>query len=141
MVKKSVNIIIAVLILFVSSGVTLNLHYCKSELQKIALFTKPKSCHEAIKSCCGSKQQKACHRDDHDGNCCKNESQFVKYDQQYTVQQEANKMDTKLPLVAIVAVLVLNPWSTIESNSVDYLNYKPPLIEKDFSVLYQSFLC
>ena len=142
MFKKTLHITLAFLTLAVSSGITLNLHYCQGHLEKIALFSTPKSCHEPIKSCCASKQQKACHKgDNHDDNCCKNKSEFVKFDEQYTVKHEDANMDTRLPLVAVITVLVLNPLSTVESNSVDYLNYKPPLIERDISILFQSFLC
>lgn len=141
MFKKSLNITLAFLILAVSSGVTFNLHYCQNQLEKIALFSVPENCCALTKSCCAGKEEMACHKgDDHDDNCCDDKSEFVKFDEQYTVKQEA-KLDTKLPLVAAVTILVLNPSLITASSSVDYLNYKPPLIERDIPVHFQSFLC
>ncbi|GIV33746.1 MAG: hypothetical protein KatS3mg031_1281 [Chitinophagales bacterium] len=139
MFTRIINIPLAVLILLLSAGVSIDLHYCKNELRKISLFSSAGSCHDNFKSCCASRQQKTCHREDHDDNCCKNETRFVKYDQQYTVEQVA-QVGVKLP-VAACGSLALFDIRDISENSTEYLNYKPPLIPEDIPVLLQTFLC
>ena len=89
MAQKATSILLAILILAVSMGLTINKHYCQNELKATAVFTTPPSCHtmpstscqlkkaKSAKSCCSKANNllvtntATCAKD-----CCHNESEY-----------------------------------------------------------------
>jgi len=79
--------------------------------------------------------------DEEKKGCCKDETEFVKSDEEQLVQ--LSKLETKTyPILLSVLLTTLNlEWPSTDKLSIDYLNYKPPLIVCDLSVQLQTFLC
>ena len=64
--KKFTSILISVLYLFITTGFTLNMHYCSGELESISIFSRQNNC------CCGGGEM--------ENNCCNNKQFFLQFD-------------------------------------------------------------
>ncbi len=78
--------------LLVSSGVVLNLHFCKGKIVDIAAFSD-------VKSCCAKK--KSCGKEDMPGKCCHDETVVIQFDQ-WQVQGSSITLDLQGVFVADV---------------------------------------
>jgi len=72
-------------------------------------------------------------------NCCHTDREFFQLDDDFSV---APVQTLSLSSASIISVLVYHLSLDFEENSalVAYLNYKPPIPDKDIPVLIQSFL-
>ncbi|SOE22903.1 hypothetical protein SAMN06298216_3304 [Spirosomataceae bacterium TFI 002] len=131
---------LAMLILMVSTGFTIDIHFCQNQIKGISFSGKAKTCHEIKKSA-------ACHKNSDDksykkkkDNCCHNENISVEKSEFDAVSLEVSS----LPYFE----LAFQPVSTntfVFNNSIGFqtsvfVPYKPPLPDKDVLVLYQTFL-
>ena len=136
------NIILALLIFFSSTGFTVNSHYCQNELKGVNVFLHPKTCHEKqSKASCHKEAQTSCELEKACKNgCCTNTSDYVKLDQ----DQQFNGFEFKAfdDPVVIAALWLLSGFNFADDIkvSIEYLNYKPPLLDFDFPAVLQSFL-
>ena len=84
MLKKATHIILALLILGTSMGLTINKHYCQNQLKGMSIFFEPPNCHDlqASKTKGCKHHQKATklickHSQKNDAKgCCNNESEY-----------------------------------------------------------------
>ncbi|MEZ4991266.1 MAG: hypothetical protein R2824_12670 [Saprospiraceae bacterium] len=143
MLQRLSHIILAILVFIGTSGLVINKHYCQNELKSIAVFHKAESCHS-------KKDMAACpmhaKKDQEQGenerkDCCNDHSEIVKIDQ----EQSFPSLDLHLSSPPVVQppfppTLVLSIQMS-DRHSLDYLNYKPPLIICDIPVMLQSLLC
>lgn len=137
------------LLMFVSSvGWSIDMHYCQGQLKTFNLLGEAKSCHQMaleVKSSHCKKKLMACHMkngmDMHDEkDCCNNETVILdNLDNIYAYSSfhEMNKVDFIFFHSFFSAFFTAEE---IPSVAVDYLNYRPPLPEKDISILFQTFL-
>jgi len=124
------NVFFAALILLSTTGVTLHKHYCMGSVKDVTVFENFRSCMAAM----GFEEDEACPT-----GCCKDVSQELKVDNlAKTVFNFDSTPDWSLiPLVFYELFEVSH--SDLNSLSA-YLNYKPPLIDRDIQVMVQSFL-
>jgi len=146
---RIIALIMALMVLISSTGLSFDMHYCQGNLQNINLFGEAMSCHEKAKKVESShckKKQTACHKNTDptktcdENNCCQNEKLTVEnIDHQFTSEEsEAISKIELITLIAFTQSFLLN--NNICPNNPDYLNFKPPLILKDFQVVNQTFL-
>ena len=115
--------VLAFLMFFTSGGFVLGKHHCKME-QKSMVDTTTLSCAEM-----GCKK-----------GCCSTDYQYFKLDQDQqnnTLDFESNKELVQF-VTAYVAVFLTNDF--VKKDTPSYSNYRPPLIQKDIPVLFESFL-
>lgn len=112
-----------VLILLMSTwGVAINKHYCGNRLASIGIY------HDA--GCpCGD-------MGDEDG-CCHNETEVYQFDEDYS--QPVLNLDMETFVVGVIATNYMEILNISSYTTTDYLNYKPPLLLRDISILVQCF--
>ncbi len=132
------------LMFFTSTGFSVDIHYCQGKLKSISLLGEAQSCFEkAQKSPC-KKHATTCHahidKESHKG-CCDNETFFIQLDADYPLGQ-INTLTWEQVTSAFSFL-----WSFIFSfhdrdyhTIIPHQNYKPPLLDLDIPVLFQSFL-
>ena len=140
MIKKSLHIILAFLLLISTSGFSISTHFCQNQLQDLQLFCQAKTCGElqAQKESChktSSKQPKACKK-----GCCESKSDFYQLDlDQQTTSTEPKPLNIKVLTALLFSALNIESPSA-DKKSTDYFNYKPPLIVCDYTAELQTFL-
>lgn len=145
------SITMAFLLFITTSGLTMDMHFCGDQLKRVNVFGKAKTCAEVAilqKNCCAKK--KSCHskskitscgtNGDHKG-CCNNSAIDLDLDTDLVITSNDifQSVDLQFLIAFSKAYLLLEDNSTKEMKA--YLNYKPPLIERDILVLIQTFLC
>ncbi|MEM6522329.1 MAG: hypothetical protein AAF693_01000 [Bacteroidota bacterium] len=118
---------LALMLLMATTGVTINKHYCMGRLKSVSVFHEAKSCladHGRVcpKNCCEYEQEE-----------CKVED-LNKVNHNYNFSQDVHLISTA------EFVVILDGLYAPNSDKPDYLNYKPPLIERNIPVQVQSFL-
>ena len=134
-----------------SVGFSADFHFCQGEFKNFALFKKAKSCHELaeMKASCHMKsdEQKSCHaakvrcNNEEEDGCCNNNTKLVQLDTDYAFGSVLidNSSQTDIDIKAIG--FKITDRSSIVYSKNKFLNYKPPLIIVEKTILYQSFLC
>ena len=122
--KSIFSIFLASLVLVSTSGVGITKHYCGKRLASIS-FLGDGGCS------CGAMEDAA--------NCGHTERSFFQVDDDFSV---APVQSLSISTVSIITVFVYQlSFDFLESDrQVAYLNYKPPIPDKDIPVLVQSFL-
>lgn len=123
--KQIISVFIALLVLLTTVGFTINQHYCGGKLAGTSVYT-------AAQCGCGDSKM--------DDDCCQNESEFYQFVEDYmpSVADQKENLDA---VTASIKYVVLNElYNAFDSQSSNYLYYKPPLLERDIPVLTQSFL-
>ncbi len=146
---RFVALFMASLMLLTSVGFTLDMHYCQDQLRSTSLFGKADSCYEMaginpVEKCSFNQMKE----EQHEGqsinkkDCCHNKTLHFQSDQ----NQEAKAIvdfeiasQTQQFIAAYIAVFH-TPSILIQSNQPSFADYSPPIISKDYSVLFQSFL-
>lgn len=135
----------ALLIFLTSSGLSLDVHFCQGNFKRANIFGKAKTCEE-VKDClikCG-KQVKSCHsetacsEDTNHNGCCKNESfEFdLDLDAFEIITGESDKIQKQL----LADITYTSEPSLIDRKKVFQSRlYRPPPLEKDYTVLFQIF--
>lgn len=142
------SLMMALLMLLSSTGFSMDLHFCQGQLKSFSFWGEAASCHTlATKSHC-HKKMKTCHvalaqNNDVKGckkDCCSNTTIEMEHSDELQTSQKLEITPTQFQfLSAFVQVYVLR---NTERNKaiIPYLNYVPPLLNKDIPVLIQSFL-
>ena len=127
--------LIAVLMFTISLGFGVNTHYCNGELDSISILGQANACEM---KCCDDlthNQEPSFSQT----SCCSNLS-FLTKSHLYNDHKEIVGPAEHLQLIPFV-VLDFNPvFDGFESFNSRILKYRPPLIEEDISVLYETFL-
>ena len=135
---------LSLMVILASAGIMVSKHYCQGELKNIALFVKAKQCHDISthktkthchpgKNTCQKSEKKK------EKKCCENKTVFLETDD-FISTMTSPKINPEFQLIAITFVLYNDLLFSTEKMAVKFLNYKPPLIERDIPVLVQSFL-
>lgn len=140
MLKKSLHIILAFLLLISTSGFSISTHFCQNQLQDLQFFCQAKTCGElqAEKESCHkttNEEPKSCKK-----GCCESKSDFYQLDLD---QQTATTTFKPLNIKALTIILftLLNiELPSVDKKSTEYFNYKPPLIVCDYTAELQTFL-
>ncbi|MGB1039980.1 MAG: HYC_CC_PP family protein [Flavobacteriales bacterium] len=123
-VKSAFSIFLATLVLVATSGVGITKHICGNRIASVSV-TGDAGC--------------TCGEMDDASNCCHSERQFFQLDDDFSV---APVQSLNLSAATILAVVAYNLSFDllVEEGETEYLNYKPPIPDKDIPVLIQSFL-
>lgn len=129
----------ACLMLFVSSGFSLDVHYCDGQVKRANLVGKAKTCAE-VEACmlkCGMPAM-SCSKEA--SGCCDNQSFAIDFDFD---SGEVTSAYLSPDLQKVVLAFVASSFLPLEIAKVDheYTSYVPPPLIEDKRVLYQSFLC
>ncbi len=125
--KNIANIALALLILASTTGVTLHKHYCMGHVKNIALMHEAVSCQNEVEM-------------NMPDDCCKDTIEEFQVEE---LNKTAFNFDISPDLYLISALsyyLIDLDLESSLSTQTAFLNYKPPLIERDIPVTIQSFL-
>jgi hypothetical protein len=146
MIYKSIHFILATAIYFSSIGYTLNSHYCKDELINTAIFFKAEPCHKSIVDFDKlgidiSKLQPCCIKalqEEHKSKCCEDVTEYSKVDIENSCIDYAfeSNVDIAKYLPLHTHTFILSSHKNIGFNPF----YKPPNLNRNFSILFQVFL-
>ncbi len=140
------SLTMALLLLLSSTGFSIDVHYCQDQLMGISFMGKAKSCHDHDSTSLCHHAKKTCHdKIDKEDNsekdkCCHNESIVIKKSETdatspLLASTEAIHLDF---VTAFVAVYFFN--YKLDTYFQTFEQYKPPLPDRDFLLLYQFFL-
>lgn len=149
MFKKAIHILLALLILGTSMGLTINKHYCQNQLKGIAVFFQPPNCHDLqsskTKGC--KHHQKAAkptckhvQKGDTKG-CCNNESEYLHLEENLISPSISQDIAPDFEWAAILYFPFNYTYISFNHTNVKYQHYSPPLLCRDITLLVQSFLC
>lgn len=155
MVQQAVHILLALMVLLSTTGITISKHFCKTQLRGIAVFVEAQNCHEAKSACCvsdlpstklsccsSSKQGTQLCNTDGSNNCCHNEINYVKNKELLLIQSDIQEsIDFEEVVVAILSNIhhfLLEPNSSLSHH---HSNAPPLSLHRNTRILMQSFLC
>lgn len=123
--------LLAIIVLFSTLSFTVDSHYCGGRLVDVAVFSEVSGCgmemeNEMSDEVSFSKK-----------SCCKNETSIVEGN---SIDQQVLK-NLKLQQISFVTAFVVSHNNLFLDNtqtSSRYL-YKPPIIHKDITVLFENF--
>lgn len=142
----------ALLMMVSSTGISMDMHFCQDVLKSVRLIGEAPNCHEQAAKipACHRKMAKAqapsCHQPikdkdaDCEKDCCSHKVIHAQLDTE--ILKSDSRIEIDLPAFSD---LVLFAYALIYDQTADqaqhhYLDYKPPQLEEDFSVLFQAFL-
>jgi len=132
--QKVISIVLTILMLASSTGVTYAKHFC-GDFEVISTITLG----EKNLSCGMKMDAKGCDNEiQEDHHCCKNKYENVATDDNYSLS--LIDVQINVPFISsFVSVFVFQQLSDTSQALLFYANYKPPPIGKDIPVLYQVF--
>ncbi|MEM6800340.1 MAG: hypothetical protein AAF696_02990 [Bacteroidota bacterium] len=140
MIRKFLHILLASMVLLSSTGLITHFHYCQNELKEFSFFVEADPCPmEMAKVSCPFHQGME-HEVPVDKDCCEDETHYLKME----VVEEAQEFQADIQQDFQSADFIPQNELAIyeaEIRQAHYLNYKPPLIFRDFQSQFQSFLC
>jgi hypothetical protein len=145
---------------FTSLGFSLDMHYCQDEIQSISIIGKAKSCdkladhlcdragtsnHGTVESKSSDDKAGSCHSEmtgkECDKDCCQNRTLQVDNLEEESLSTPIPSFDLNQIQFVLAFVGSFYNFSFFQENStLKYFTYKPPLIERDIQLLFQSFL-
>lgn len=135
------------LMFLTSPGFAIDKHFCQGELKDIRLFGKAKSCHEAEqaehKPACPfhpKLQENSATSTLDEKDCCTNQATYVVSGEKTSELASTKSAAHSVTLLYAILPVDKTPLPEISYSSLHYLNYKPPLLNRDIPVLVQSFL-
>jgi hypothetical protein len=143
---RIIALLLAFLVFFSSAGIAMDIHYCQGEFKSISFIGKAKSCHEIAqqKASCPhhqKQQEKSCSAAN-EKDCCDNEVLYFQSDQDQQIAA-ADLMLTKTEQQFILAcsfLLFADRYCFDADQRVPVPEYSPPIIPRDISVLFETFL-
>ena len=121
MFKKALHIIISLLLLLATAGISISSHYCGDKLRYVSVMSTPDNCCD-------------------DASCCHNETHFYQMDIDYTILSTEIKFLTDYQIINTpqftesIPVVDDNTLLTAYSD----LTHHPPV--RSYLALIQSFL-
>ena len=132
--QKVISIVLTILMLASSTGVTYAKHFCGDfeVLSTLTFGKKNLTCSMAMESDdCDDSDSKSY-------QCCKNKYENVETDDNYSLS--LFDLQINVPFIAsFVPIFIFKQFCDTSEALLLYANYKPPPIGKDLSVLYQVF--
>lgn len=133
--KKIISIVLALLLLGSTSGLTYAQHYCGSYkmLEEITIGQKYLSCGMALEDD-GCEDDK---KEEH--SCCDNNYIAISTDDAFA--KASFDIDFKVQFLAtFVEVFVLQKHINTKQQETHFKDYSPPPIIEDLPILYETFL-
>jgi hypothetical protein len=136
---RFIALCMAALVFLSTAGITVDFHYCKGELKSFSFFGKAKPCHEPSLKQCPFHKKMMVKSNDKKG-CCENKTVHFQSDSEQKVQAYNFNLEQTLQKLITPFGIVYSPEISFEKEISSFVRYKPPLIPRDISVLFQSFL-
>jgi hypothetical protein len=131
--------ILAALVLMSSISHSVSFHLCGGEVQSMAIFGHAQPCEEHTRGCdhdsATSNHESVGHK-----ACCEDATVVVdseKYSTKVSETVTVKSLSDALPMI-VGPVENLKPFVALAH--VRFFNYRPPLIERDITILVQTFL-
>ena len=132
--KSIISILLAIVFFISSTGFTMVSHICGGKIHKQSINFVA----EDLKCGMENSEEKPCEDNTIKDDCCRNEFQNFKITDEFQTSTYDVKLNVQFFVAFVSSYIKL---FTIENNNYSkYLNYHPPLPDKDISVLIQSFL-
>lgn len=134
LIAKILHITLGFFLLFGSTGFTVKKHFCQQELESISFLP--------TNSCCKSKSHSACKKaiSGCEKDCCKSELAYFHSDQ---VQEIQEVEILSLKKRSLVLSSIFCTWNSLVAENFQlhrsYLTYKPPIVQRNLSTLFQVF--
>lgn len=140
MAAKFLHIILALSVLFSTTGFTLSKHFCQKELQDVSLFAKAENCqHAKTPPCQSASHHCGSHSGEDDDGCCHNTAKYYKLDQEKQAQSLEFK-PLKAPVLLAAVLVIFNIELPVDKTQfLTYQTYKPPIVCDDFQSMLQTF--
>ena len=136
---------LALLMVFYSIGISIDLHFCQGNFKTFSLLGKAKSCHEissAPKGCQHHQkmviQKAACEQQNM--GCCENKTLEFQSDESIYLQSHSFDFHQEIRFLFVEAYTHFPQGKFEENDFSPFAQYKPPLIDKDIPIFVQSFL-
>ena len=133
--SKLISILLSVLLLISSTGITYAQHYCGEfeMLSKVTLGEEHLSCDMVMEAL-------ACEENDSENHhCCNNQYTSVITDDNFA-KANFNVDFHQAFVLSLVSVFVLQQLVEHQTSLDNYTLYYPPPLQKNIPVLYQTFL-
>ena len=132
---KILAVIIALVILFSTLSFTVEKHVCMGEVTDVSYFTESESCGMTTEECDLDEDSETHIKKD---NCCDNVVELIP-----GIQNEQQAIDgfefKQIQFIIAYSYSYLNLFET-NREFIPFIDYSPPLVDKDIKVLYQNFL-
>lgn len=132
---------LSALVLLSSMSFTFGMHFCMGQLESIALFSGVDPCEMA-------QQKTPCSTDKHDSGCehqqvtkkgcC--EDQTLVIEGQDEIAQSSTLVVPDFQMIAVLVAVISFYFESPVADHYSFLDYSPPQIDRDITVLVQSFL-
>jgi len=139
MLRKSANIILALLMVVLTTGFTVSRHFCHERVRSTGIFMLPEGCsaNTDAQGCCSALNKPHCKSEKSvKDNCCRFENTFVKFLTQFTVSKVASLVSVAVPGCSVA---FSEPFRIEREAGFIYVNHSPPVF-KEILLLIQSFL-
>ncbi len=133
------NIILSLLLVVITTGFTISKHFCHDRLVNTELFAIAQSCHEAPESCCAGAATTHCGNAIEKDDCCKNESDYVKFTELFTLKQKNHPLK-QLSLFGFFSNFQKNILHSFESPVIKVALIQPPPLLRNVQAFIQSFI-
>lgn len=144
---RIISIVLALLLFVSSTGFSMDVHFCKGEIESVSFFGKATPCEmmkekepvQELHACCKALQgQNSYSLSIQQKSCCHNESLIVLTN---TDLELANSLVHKINSAQFVPVALTTPLFIFlaENDVEDNFNYPPPQYSKDLTIFYQVF--
>ena len=137
--------ILALMVLVSSMSYTIDFHYCQGQLKSFSIFGKAKNCHEMaskMPSCHHKKKnlENSLSCSEGENNCCNNETAHFESDfDEKILNIDYLNLECQFFVVANTNSSFKDFLGESE-DEIPFAHYKPPLIQKDIPVLFETFL-
>ncbi len=139
------SVVMAILILFSSTGIVVSKHLCEGELMDVAWFTTAEPCEHSSAATtmqCPVHEGMIIHPDNQNNDCCEDTKDLVK-DENPQMNVKDRIEGNNQPVVVLLVNFLININTSFNLSSGNLLAnnlHVPPLIDQDIPVMYQSFL-
>ncbi|GAB5399024.1 MAG: hypothetical protein Aureis2KO_06090 [Aureisphaera sp.] len=133
--KQIISILLSLLLLISSTGVTYAQHFC-GEYEMMAKVTLG----QEVLSCCMVAMDSGCEDESaEDHGCCDNKYTQVDIDDNFADASFDIQLEPAF-VASFVAVFVLQQDPDLDNNPDFFKDYSPPPLEDNLHVLYESYL-
>ncbi len=146
--NRILSLVLSMLIFISSTGFSIDLHYCQGKVKSFSFFGKAPSCHQQNKKKHCKKKEKTCHstfsKQDQIGkcqkDCCSNRTFKIESNDRPKQLQPVEIFPIQVQFLTSFVQVFLLKKRDLHKIIIPYLNYIPPLLNKNIPVLVQSFL-
>ncbi|HEY4654324.1 MAG TPA: hypothetical protein VIH22_07410 [Cyclobacteriaceae bacterium] len=116
---------------------SVSLHFCAGEIQNVAIFGKAQSC-KTDNNCDHGKRKN--HTSLQQRGCCEDAMAICMLDEYSYAAKEKITIEVTQSFLIPPVSLIENANSCKAIDDIHHRSYKPPLIDRDITILIQTFL-